>query len=49
MADTLPPPVLERLTYTEDQVADACIAAEIPDSKCESLLIALRALIGGEG
>lgn len=30
-------------TYTAEQIADACIAAEIPDSKYESLLIALRA------
>lgn len=29
--------------YTAQQVADACMAAEIPDSKCESLLLALRA------
>ena len=29
--------------YTEQQVAAACMAAEIPDSKCESLLLALRA------
>lgn len=29
--------------YTEQQIADACMAAEIPDSKCESLLIALAA------
>ena len=29
--------------YTADQIADACMAAEIPDSKFESLLIALRA------
>ena len=26
-----------------DALADACVAAEIPDSKFESLLIALRA------
>lgn len=30
----------ERFT---DALADACVAAEIPDSKFESLLIALRA------
>lgn len=29
--------------YTAQDVADACMAAEIPDSKCESLLIALKA------
>jgi hypothetical protein len=29
--------------YTEQQIADACMAAEIPNSKCESLLIALAA------
>lgn len=29
--------------FTEQQLADACMAAEIPDSKFESLLIALRA------
>ena len=29
--------------FTAQQVADACMAAEIPDSKCESLLLALRA------
>jgi hypothetical protein len=29
--------------YTPQDVADACMAAEIPDSKCESLLIALGA------
>lgn len=29
--------------FTEQQLAEACIAAEIPDSKFESLLIALRA------
>lgn len=29
--------------YTTQDVADACMAAEIPDSKCESLLIALKA------
>ena len=29
--------------FTAQQVADACTAAEIPDSKCESLLMALRA------
>ena len=29
--------------YTPQDVADACVAAEIPDSKCESLLIALGA------
>lgn len=27
--------------YTPQDVADACVAAEIPDSKCESLLLAL--------
>lgn len=31
--------------YTLDQIADACVAAEIPDSKFESLSIALE---GGE-
>lgn len=30
-------------TYTEQQIADACMAAEVPDSKCESVLLALRA------
>ncbi len=30
-------------TFTAQQVADACCAAEIPDSKCESVLLALRA------
>lgn len=30
-------------TYTTQQVIDACVAAEIPDSKCESLLLALTA------
>lgn len=29
--------------FTAQQVADACVAAEIPDSKCERLLLALRA------
>ena len=29
--------------YTAQDVADACAAAEIPDSKCESLLLALGA------
>ena len=29
--------------YTPQDVADACVAAEIPDSKCESLLLALGA------
>ena len=29
-------------TYTEQQIANACWAAEISDSKCESLLIALQ-------
>ncbi len=29
--------------FTAQQVADACMAAEIPDSKCESLLLELRA------
>lgn len=29
--------------YTAQEVADACVAAEIPDSKCESLLLALKA------
>lgn len=29
--------------FTAQQVAEACIAAEIPDSKCESLLLALKA------
>ncbi len=29
--------------FTVQQVADACMAAEIPDSKRESLLLALRA------
>ena len=28
--------------YTEQQIADACVTAEIPDSKCQSLLIALQ-------
>ena len=27
--------------FTAQEVADACTAAEIPDSKCESLLLAL--------
>ena len=31
--------------WTEDQIADACIAAEIPDSKFESVMIALRAML----
>ena len=30
-------------TYTTQQIADACMFAEIPDSKCESLLLGLRA------
>lgn len=30
-------------TYTVQQIADACMAAEVPDSKCESVLLALRA------
>ena len=29
--------------FTEQQLAEACISAEIPDSKFESLLMALRA------
>jgi hypothetical protein len=29
--------------FTEQQLAEACISAEIPDSKFESLLLALRA------
>lgn len=29
-------------TYTEQQIANACWATEISDSKCESLLIALQ-------
>jgi hypothetical protein len=33
----------DEAAYTAQQVADACMAAEIPDSKCESVLIALRA------
>ena len=33
-------------TYTEQQIADACMAAEVPDSKCESVLLALRAQRG---
>ena len=35
--------VLSDALYTEQQVTDACIAAEIPDGKCESLLLALKA------
>ena len=31
--------------WTEDQIADACVAAEIPDSKFESVMIALRAML----
>ena len=30
-------------SFTEQQLSDACLYAEIPDSKFESLLIALRA------
>jgi hypothetical protein len=29
--------------FTEQQLAEACISAEIPDSKFERLLLALRA------
>ena len=39
--DTQPKP--EQPTYTEDEIADAAMLAEIPDSKLESLLIVLAA------
>ena len=28
--------------YAEDEIADACVYAEIPDSKYESLMLSLR-------
>lgn len=36
-----PPPQPVQPTYTENEIADAAMQAEIPDSKLESLLIAL--------
>lgn len=38
--------VMPRPTYTEEEIADACMFAEIPDSKLESVLIALAAARG---
>jgi len=43
--DTSPPPKSDeaRDAWTPDQIADACVSAEISDSKFESLLLALAA------
>lgn len=36
------PAALPEARYTEDEIADACMLAEIPDSKFESLLLVLK-------
>lgn len=36
------PDALPEARYTEDEIADACMLAEIPDSKFESLLLVLK-------
>ncbi|MFA7291841.1 MAG: hypothetical protein WC023_06290 [Rhodocyclaceae bacterium] len=40
---TAPPPAVPA-GWTEDDIAHACMMAEVPDSKCESILIALASL-----